>query len=118
MGVRDLERKIAKICRKVVRKGVKETITKEKVEDYLEKRIKNELWGGIGVVNGLAWTSLGGKVLTVEALQYRSSKQNIEVTGQLGDVMKESVHIAFSWIKAHLDELEVLGTMSQHLTNV
>ena len=65
MGVRSLERKIAKICRKVVRKGVKETITKDKVEEYLDKRHEQELWGGVGVVNGLAWTPLGGKVLTV-----------------------------------------------------
>lgn len=103
MGVRELERNLSKICRKVVRKGTKEVIIKEKVEEYLGKRHRNELWGGIGVVNGLAWTQMGGKVLTVEALQYRSNKQKINVTGQLGDVMKESVDIAFSWIKAHLD---------------
>jgi ATP-dependent Lon protease len=44
---------------------VKEVITKEKVEEYLGKLIKNDLWNGIGVVNGMAWTQLGGKVLTV-----------------------------------------------------
>ena len=55
------------------------------------------------MVNGLAWTQLGGKVLTVEAVQYHNSKQRIEVTGQLGEVMKESVNIAFSWIKANID---------------
>jgi ATP-dependent Lon protease len=54
----------------------------------LGKRYKNELWNGIGVVNGMAWTQLGGKVLTVEAVQYHSNKQKIDVTGQLGDVMK------------------------------
>lgn len=86
--MRDLERKYAKICRKVVRKGEKDTITREKVEDYLGKRYKNNLWGGVGVVNGLAWTQMGGKVLTVEAIQYRSSRQKIQVTGQLGDVMR------------------------------
>ncbi len=54
------------------------------------------------MVNGLAWTQMGGKVLTVEAVQYRSKQQKIEVTGQLGEVMRESVQIAFSWIKANI----------------
>lgn len=52
-------------------------ITKERVEEFLGKRVEQELWGGIGVVNGLAWTQMGGKVLTVEALQYRSSRQKV-----------------------------------------
>lgn len=52
-------------------------------------------------MNGMAWTQMGGKLLMVEAILHRSDKQKIEVTGQLGDVMKESVTIAFSWIKAN-----------------
>ena len=60
-----MERKLAKICRKVVRKGTKEVITEDKVEEYLDRWYKSEVWGGIGVVNGLAWTKMGGKVLTV-----------------------------------------------------
>lgn len=64
----------------------------------------------------MAWTSIGGKVLTVEAIQYRSSRQKIQVTGQLGDVMKQSVNIAFSWIKSNLDHLEIMG--NETLTNV
>lgn len=117
MGVRSLERKIGKICRKVVRKGTKETITEDRVEEYLEKRHKNELWGGTGVVNGLAWTQMGGKVLTVEAIKYPSSRQKIQVTGQLGEVMKESVDIAFSWIKSHLDTIGITGHLNQELTS-
>lgn len=70
------------------------------------------------MINGLAWTQMGGKVLTVEALQYRSNKQKIEVTGQLGDVMKESVNIALSWVKAHLDDLDITGNLNQQLTKV
>lgn len=66
----------------------------------------------------MAWTQMGGKVLTVEAVQYRSNKQKIEVTGQLGDVMKESVNIAFSWIKSNLDELAVVGNYHQQMTNL
>jgi ATP-dependent Lon protease len=50
----------------------------------------------------MAWTQMGGKLLTVEAIQFKSNRQKIEVTGQLGDVMKESVNIAFSWIKANI----------------
>lgn len=71
------------------------------MEEYLGKKHKNERWNGVGVVNGMAWTQMGGKLLTVEAILYRSEKQKIDVTGQLGDVMKESVNIAFSWIKSN-----------------
>ena len=60
------------------------------------------MWSGVGIVNGMAWTQMGGKVLTVEAIKYKSSKPKIEITGQLGEVMKESVNIAFSWIKSNL----------------
>lgn len=77
------------------------------------RRYKNTLWAGIGVVNGLAWTQMGGKVLTVEAIQYQSSRQKIQVTGQLGEVMRESVDIAFSWIKSHLDSIGITGSLSQ-----
>ena len=77
MGVRQIQRKIGKICRKVARKGIKEKITKEKVQKILEKRYVPEIWTGIGVVNGMAWTQMGGKLLIVEAIQYRSLKQKI-----------------------------------------
>ena len=77
MGVRELERKLAKICRKVARKGEKMVVDAAKALDMLGKRHENELWGGVGVVNGLAWTQMGGKVLTVEAVQYHSGKQKI-----------------------------------------
>lgn len=59
---------------------------------------------------------MGGKVLTVEAIQYQSSRQKIQVTGQLGEVMRESVDIAFSWIKSHLDSIGITGSLSQQLT--
>jgi ATP-dependent Lon protease len=61
----------------------------------------------------MAWTEIGGKVLTVEAIQYRSDKHRIEVTGQLGDVMKESVNIAFSWIKSNFEELGASNSVTQ-----
>lgn len=53
----------------------------------------------------MAWTEMGGKILVVQAIQYRSHKQKIEVTGQLGDVMKESVGIAVSWIKSNFEDI-------------
>lgn len=59
------------------------------------------MWNGLGVVNGMAWTEMGGKILLVEAIKYPSEKFKLEVTGQLGEVMKESIFIALSWIKAH-----------------
>jgi ATP-dependent Lon protease len=80
MGVRELERKIAKICRKVARKnksGNKEVINLEKVEEFLGKRYKRERWNGIGVVNGMAWTAMGGKLLMVESISYPNSKGKI-----------------------------------------
>lgn len=52
----------------------------------------------------MAWTEMGGKVLTVEAIQYRSDKHKVQVTGQLGDVMKESVNIALSWLRSNFIE--------------
>lgn len=61
---------------------------------------------------------MGGKLLTVEAIQYRSSRQKIEVTGQLGDVMKESANIAFSWIKANLEDFSIVGNYNQSLTSL
>lgn len=115
LGVRNLERAIGKVCRKIARRGRRELVTKEKVEEYLGKRTKNELWSGVGVVNGLAWTELGGKVLTVESLQYRNDKQKLRMTGQLGEVMKESVDIAFSWIRSNFEEMGLFGSSSRKI---
>lgn len=61
------------------------------------------------MVNGMAWSQMGGKILIVEAIKYPSSKFKIEVTGQLGDVMKESIHIALSWIKANRSDFPLWG---------
>ena len=54
--MRELERNLSKICRKVARKNVKEIITPEKAEEYLGKRYKHDLWSGVGIINGMAWT--------------------------------------------------------------
>ena len=107
--MRQLERDLNKICRKVARKNSKEKITVDKVIEILGIRRKLELWKGAGVVNGMAWSPMGGKILIVEAIKYPSSKFKIEVTGQLGDVMKESIHIALSWIKANRSDFALWG---------
>ena len=66
-----------KICRKVARKSAKEKITVEKVIEVLGPRRKPELWKGAGVVNGMAWSPMGGKILIVEAIKYPSPKFKI-----------------------------------------
>ncbi|MBP5592077.1 endopeptidase La [bacterium] len=107
-GVRELQRKIASVCRKIALakaegKSVDETITEENIKNYLGVEKYSEDTIGkkpeIGVVNGLAWTPYGGTVLKIEAIKY-AGKGGIEVTGSLGDVMKESVKIAGSYIRA------------------
>ena len=112
-GVRDLERNIARILRKVAREfqetGKKRArITPKKVREYLglpKKRVleaKPEL--PVGAVYGLAWTEYGGELLRVEA-QAVQGKGNLELTGQLGEVMKESARAALTFVRAHYKEL-------------
>ena len=107
-GVRSLERAIAKIVRKTAVKIVEGessvTVTKDNLEDFLgtapfkkEKNIK-----GVGVITGLAWTSVGGATLPIESVLVNRDNKSFELTGSLGDVMKESAHIAYSFIQANL----------------
>jgi ATP-dependent Lon protease len=95
-GVRTLQRNIAKVCRKVARANRQEVITKERIEDILGERRKSELWSGVGVAHGLAQ-----RVLTVEAVRFPSAAQQVVVTGQLGEVMRESVDVALSCIRGN-----------------
>ncbi|MBC7963416.1 MAG: endopeptidase La [Steroidobacteraceae bacterium] len=112
-GLRNLEREIGKVCRKVARKvaeGNKRLtkVTARSLHTYLgapkyireEDLDKNE----IGVVNGLAWTPVGGEILHIEAT-LMSGKAGLTLTGQLGDVMKESVQAAQSYIRAHAESM-------------
>ncbi len=114
-GVRNLEREIGALCRKgakvLVEEGRKNlTIDKGDLEKYLGPRkfiddaVSHE--DLIGVTNGLAWTEVGGDLLKVEVLPVDGSGK-IELTGQLGDVMKESAHIAVTWLRAHCSEYGV-----------
>ncbi len=115
-GVRNLEREIAKICRKVVKdillgknRGKKVTVTPARLEKYLGVRRfrygKAEKHDQVGQVTGLAWTEVGGELLTIEAA-LMPGKGRLIHTGQLGDVMKESIQAAMTVVRARA---EVLG---------
>ncbi len=114
-GVRSLERVIAKLCRKtareIVENGVKNVkFTASNLENYLgtikyhgdEKSDIDQ----IGVVNGLAWTALGGVLMPLEALVL-DGKGAVELTGSLGDVMKESAKLALSWCRFNCAEYSI-----------
>ncbi|MEO5328761.1 MAG: endopeptidase La [Magnetococcus sp. THC-1_WYH] len=112
-GVRRLEQKIGAISRKAaVRILENETqipiqIGQNQVEEFLGKpdfRDEKPL-SGVGVVTGLAWTSMGGATLDVEAAFYATGKPHLSLTGQLGDVMKESAEIAYHYILGQCTEL-------------
>ncbi|WP_024873020.1 endopeptidase La [Tolumonas lignilytica] len=111
-GVRNLEKQLAKIVRKSVvellSEGEKEINVKaSSLEHYLGSAPfrKEKMLSGIGIVTGLAWTSLGGATLPVEASVIHQQGRGIKLTGQLGDVMKESAELAYSFVGSHLNEL-------------
>ena len=113
-GVRGLEREIAKICRKVVKRNTlsKEyqptELTSETLEDFSGIRKfdygKAEKENQIGQVNGLAWTSVGGELLTIEAIAV-AGKGKITMTGSLGDVMQESIQAALTVVRSRAESL-------------
>jgi ATP-dependent Lon protease len=107
-GVRTLEREIAKLCRKVLRrilegKETRVTITPDNLADYAGvqkfRHGLSETEDQIGAVTGLAWTEVGGELLTIESVTV-PGKGQAKVTGKLGDVMKESVQAGFSFVQA------------------
>jgi ATP-dependent Lon protease len=113
-GVRNLEREIGSICRKVAREVAegrakkKVTVGRAKARELLGKRkyfseVRRRT-SEPGVATGLAWTPAGGEVLFVEATDFPGSG-NLTITGQLGDVMKESAQAALSFVRAHANEL-------------
>src|SRR3989449_587392 len=115
-GVRNLEREIASVCRKVARRraeGHTEAmrITPDVVTSFLgvprfELEEVEERTRVPGVAIGLAWTPAGGDILFVEATRMKGAR-TLTLTGQLGDVMKESVQAALSWVRSHVDELGI-----------
>ncbi len=121
-GVRSLKREIAKLARKVARKiAEKQTesvkIEKRVVNEYLgpQKHLSTEmeLADQIGLVNGLAWTSVGGEVLHIEAA-LATGKEGYTITGQLGEVMKESAQTAYTYVRAHAEELGIQPEVFKH----
>ncbi len=111
-GVRELNRMIATMCRKAVRKILVDKaesieVTKDNLTDYLGKvrftGNQNRGEDQIGVVTGLAWTMFGGDTLDIEVTTY-PGKGGLLLTGKLGDVMKESAQAAFSYVKSHAKE--------------
>jgi len=123
-GVRNLEREIGNVCRKVARKVVKigakhkEELTAGNIHEFLgvarfrdsEVHEKSE----IGLVTGLAWTEVGGSILTIE-VQVLDGKGKLTITGQLGDVMQESAQAALSYIRGRA---QALGLSREFYRNV
>ena len=115
-GVRSLERRIAEICRKVDMRFVSDTETKRvlvsgsNVEEFLgiRKYLPDRLpcTDMVGLVTGLAWTSVGGETLEVE-VNVMDGSGKLELTGNLGDVMKESAHAALSYIRSNCAALGI-----------
>ncbi len=112
-GLRNLEREIASVCRKVARRvaagsRTKFTVTGDNVHKYLgPTRITREVLSQksqIGVVPGLAWTAVGGEILFIEATAM-SGKEGLTLTGHLGEIMKESAMAALSYVRTNCDLL-------------
>jgi len=111
-GVRALEKQLGRIVRKSVVSLLEDDDQKISVgvkalEKYLGAPLfkKQQPHRGVGVVNGLAWTAMGGTTLAIEASRIHDGSRGFKQTGQLGDVMRESAHIAYSFVASHLNEL-------------
>ncbi len=114
-GVRELDKKIAKVLRRIAKKiafddAYNKTLTKEDIREYLgvteyskEKYQGNEF---AGVVTGLAWTAVGGEILFVES-SLSKGKGTLTLTGNLGEVMKESAMLAHEYLKSHAEKLDI-----------
>jgi ATP-dependent Lon protease len=115
-GVRNLRRRVAEVLRKVAKQLLidpsvnKISISQNNLEEYLEKKVfeieVRDRKDAVGQVNGLAWTSVGGDVLKVEALKIKG-KGAMQITGSLGEVMKESAKIAYSVVKVLIDNEKI-----------
>ena len=114
-GVRNLRRRLADIFRKAAKRLLegevqKINVTTKNLNEFLEKKVFEiehaDKKPQIGQVNGLAWTSVGGDVLKIEAIRIQG-KGGLQITGSLGDVMKESAYIAFSLVKVLIDAKKI-----------
>lgn len=114
-GVRNLEREMSAVCRKIAKSRVsgdtkRVAVTPDLVRSYLGPRQvfleSRDRIDRPGVATGLAWTPVGGDILFIESTSMRG-KGGLALTGQLGDVMKESAQAALSWIRTHAEELGI-----------
>jgi len=110
-GVRQLEKQLGKLVRKAVMKLIEEPkavikLGPKDLEASLGKPVfRNEqVLSGVGVITGLAWTSMGGATLPIEATRIHTLNRGFKLTGQLGEVMKESAEIAHSYVSSHLKQ--------------
>ena len=112
-GLRNLHREIGAICRKVAKRIAMDDVTRMKIDIKDVRKLlgpekfireETERMPRIGVIPALAWTSTGGEILYVEAMKMPGKKQ-LTLTGQLGDVMKESVRAALSYLQSRCDEI-------------
>ncbi len=108
-GVRQLEKQLGKLVRKAVVQLLEDPqavlkITPKDLESYLGKPVfrSEQVLSGVGVITGLAWTSMGGATLPIEATRIHTLNRGFKLTGKLGDVMKESAEIAYSYVSSNL----------------
>jgi ATP-dependent Lon protease len=112
-GVRHLEKLISKLVRKSVVKMIDEniesvTIKPEDLHEYLKSPLfrEDEHLKGVGIATGLAWTSMGGATIPIEAITLNNLGASLQLTGSLGDVMKESASLAYSYVVANIGKFE------------
>lgn len=114
-GVRNLERELGKVCRKVARKiagkeGTSYTVNEGNLAEFMGPayyfQTDRETNDEVGVINGLAWTSNGGDTLKIEAAIFEG-KGSLQITGQIGDVMQESAQAAFSYVRSHAKRFNI-----------
>jgi ATP-dependent Lon protease len=122
-GVRELNKKIAKVMRRVARKiatgePYPKSLKVGDLRDYLgvEEYSKDRYQGNeyAGVVTGLAWTAVGGEILFVESSVSRGKGAKLTITGNLGEVMKESAMLAMEYIHSHAEELDINPEVFEH----
>lgn len=115
-GVRNLERQIASICRKVAREVVKDreyhaAVTANSINKYLGVERFHygtaEKQSQVGVATGLAWTEAGGDILSIEVALVKGKGGQLTLTGKLGDVMKESAQASLTYVRARAEELDI-----------
>ncbi|HSC78339.1 MAG TPA: endopeptidase La [Candidatus Acidoferrales bacterium] len=123
-GVRNLEREVANICRKVARRVVKEgkgysiTLTEQNVKEFLGtikfRDLTREKKSEVGLAQGLAWTEMGGQLLGTE-VTLMPGKGKLTLTGKLGDVMQESAQAAMSYVRSRASHFGLPGDFYRHL---